>query len=125
MSLELRRSSKWWYGVFRINGQKTVINLRVPITGKRPPKRTMLGDDEFERSRGRAQQAYDKQFQQIKSDRTGQKAMTRLAEMKTGKIVTFPALAELPQNWDTIPRRKPPSELWWTRAFGHWPFSFS
>jgi integrase len=110
MSLEIRKSSKWWYGVFRISGQRTVINLRVPITGKRPPKRTMLGDDEFERSRGRAQQAYDKQFEQIESDRTGQKAVAKLAEMKTGKVVAFPALAELPLNWDTIPRRKPPSE---------------
>ena len=70
----------------------------------------MLGDDEFERSRGRAQEAYNKQFEQIESDRTGQKAIAKLAEMKTGKIVTFPALAELPLNWNTIPRRKPPSE---------------
>jgi hypothetical protein len=46
--------------VFVINGKKTVINLRVPITGKRPRKRTMIGDDEFERSRGRAMEAHDK-----------------------------------------------------------------
>jgi hypothetical protein len=58
MSLEIRKSSHWWYGVFTVDGRKTVINLGVPITGKRPPKRTMLGDDEFERSRGRAQEAY-------------------------------------------------------------------
>jgi hypothetical protein len=50
MALELRKSSKWWYGSWVINGRKTVVNLGVPVTGKRPPKRTMLGDDEFERS---------------------------------------------------------------------------
>jgi len=34
MALEIRRSSKWWYGTFMVNGEKTVINLGVPITGK-------------------------------------------------------------------------------------------
>jgi hypothetical protein len=28
MSLEIRKSSKWGYGVFVVNGQKTVINLK-------------------------------------------------------------------------------------------------
>jgi hypothetical protein len=60
MSLEIRRNSSWWYGVFVVNGKKTVVNLGVPITGKRPRKRTMIGDDEFERSRGRAMEAHDK-----------------------------------------------------------------
>ena len=62
MSLEIRKNSSWWYGVFVINGKKTVVNLGVPITGKRPRKRTMIGDDEFERSRGRAMEAHDKQL---------------------------------------------------------------
>jgi len=75
MSLEIRKSSNWWYGVFKVNGQKTVINLEVPITGKRPPKRTMLGDDEFERSRGRAMEAYAKQRKKMEEDRTGTKAL--------------------------------------------------
>ena len=48
------KSSNWWYGVFVVDGVRTVINLGIPITGQRPPKRTMIGDDEFERSRGRA-----------------------------------------------------------------------
>jgi len=79
MSLEIRKSSKWWYGVFMVKGQRTVINLGVPITGKRPPKRAMLGDDEFERSRGRAQEAYGKQLKKMSDDRTGQKALRELA----------------------------------------------
>ncbi|HOB99212.1 MAG TPA: hypothetical protein PKM43_10755 [Verrucomicrobiota bacterium] len=33
MSLEIRRSSNWWYGVFVVNGRKTGVNLGVPITG--------------------------------------------------------------------------------------------
>jgi integrase len=110
MSLEIRKSSNWWYGVFMVNGQRTVINLGVPITGKRPPKRTMLGDDEFERSRGKAMEAYAKQRKKLDEDRTGQKALTKLAEMKTGREVTFPALADLPKHWEAIPRRKAPDE---------------
>ena len=73
MALELRKSSNWWYAAFVVDGRKTIVNLGVPITGKRPPKRTMLGDDEFERSRGRALEAHEKQLRKLKEDRTGEK----------------------------------------------------
>ena len=82
MSLELRKSSKWWYGVFMENGQKTIVNLKVRIAGKRPPKRTMQGDDEFEQSRGMAQAAYDLLSRKMRDDRTGEKTLQKLAEMK-------------------------------------------
>jgi integrase len=108
MSLEIRKSSHWWYGVFILNGRKTVINLKVPITGARPPKRTMLGDDEFERSRGRAQEAYDQLRREMVEDRTGERALQKLAEHKTGREVTFPKLADLAEHWERIPRRKEP-----------------
>ncbi|MGE4182759.1 MAG: tyrosine-type recombinase/integrase [Limisphaerales bacterium] len=110
MSLELRKSSKWWYGVFMENGQKTIVNLKVPIAGKRPPKRTMQGDDEFEQSRGMAQAAYDLLARKMRDDRTGEKTLQKLAEMKTGREVTFPKLAELADWWAKIPRRKTPDE---------------
>jgi hypothetical protein len=38
------------------------------------------------------------------------KKLTKLAEMKTGRVVTFPALADLPKLWEAIPRRKVPDE---------------
>lgn len=110
MSLELRKSSKWWYGVFMENGQKTIVNLKVPIAGKRPPKRTMQGDDEFEQSRGMAQAAYDLLARKMRDDRTGEKTLQKLAELKTGREVTFPKLAELADWWAKIPRRKTPDE---------------
>ncbi len=108
MSLEIRKNSSWWYGVFVVNGKKTIVNLGVPITGKRPRKRTMIGDDEFERSRGRAMEAHDKQLRKLEEDRTGEKTLTKLAEIKTGREVTFPKLRDLPQHWASIPRRKAP-----------------
>jgi len=112
MSLEIRESSHWWYGVFKVDGRKTVINLGVPITGKRPPKRTMLGDDEFERSRGRAQEAYRVLRRKMREDRTGEKSLKKLAEMKTGKPVSFPKLTDLPALWEAIPRRKAPNPVY-------------
>ena len=110
MSLELRKSSKWWYAVFVVNGQKAVINLKVPIAGKRPPKRTMQGDDEFENSRGRAIEAYERLAREMAEDRTGEKTLHKLAELKTGREVEFPKLAELADWWTRIPRRKAPDE---------------
>jgi integrase len=110
MSLELRKSSKWWYGVFMQEGKKTIVNLKVPIAGKRPPKRTMQGDDEFEQSRGKAMAAYDLLAKEMQEDRTGEKTLQKLAEMKTGREVNFPKLAELADRWAKIPRRKTPDE---------------
>jgi integrase len=112
MSLEIRKSSHWWYGVFKVDGRKSVINLGIPITGKRPPKRTMLGDDEFERSRGRAQEAYRVLRRKMREDRTGEKSLKKLAEMKTGQPVSFPKLADLPALWEAIPRRKAPDPVY-------------
>lgn len=109
MSLEIRKSSKWWYGVFVVNGQKSVINLKIEITGKRPPKRTMQGDDEFEQSRGRALEAYARLAAEMEDDRTGEKAIQKLAEMKSGREVSFPRLDELAKHWAAIPRRKDPN----------------
>ncbi len=110
MSLELRKSSNWWYGVFVVNGQKTVVNLKVPIAGKRPPKRTLQGDDDFEQSRGRAQEAYDRLAREMSEDRTGERTLQKLAEAKIGRAVEFPKLAELADWWANIPRRKAPDE---------------
>jgi integrase len=110
MSLELRKSSNWWYGVFLVNGMKTIVNLKVPITGSRPPKRTMQGDDEFEQSRGRAQEAYDRLAAEMAEDRTGERTLQKLAEAKIGREIEFPKLAELADWWAKIPRRKAPDE---------------
>lgn len=74
-----------------------MVNLGVPIMGKRPRKRPMIGDDEFERSPGRAMEAHDKQLRKLAEDRTGEKTLTKLAELETGEtvdILVFPMLRE-------------------------------
>ena len=70
----------------------------------------MQGDDEFEQSRGKAQAAYELVAKKMRDDRTGEKTLQKLAEMKTGRDVSFPKLGELAQHWATIPRRKAPDE---------------
>jgi integrase len=109
MSLEFRKTSKWWYGVFTVNGQRQVLNLGVKITGQRPAKRTQQGDDAFERSRGRALAAYEQRQKELEDDRTEGRILERLVEIKTGTPVTFPKLADLPNLWAGIPRRKEPN----------------
>ena len=50
-------------------------------------------------------------------DRTGEKTLTKLAEIENGREVTFPKLADLPQHWAAIPRRKPPGAPGRTREW--------
>jgi len=106
MALEIRKSSKWWYATFKFKGRKTVINLGVPITGKRPPKRTMTGDDEFERSRGRAMEAHRRLEKKLKEGRTTEGELRKIVEIKTGAPAGFPKLKELTKLWLEMPRRK-------------------
>ncbi len=109
MSLEFRKTSRWWYGVFTVNGERQVVNLGVKIAGQRPAKRTQQGDDVFERSRGRALAAYELRQKELEDDRTEGRILERLVEIKTGAQVNFPKLADLPDLWAGIPRRKEPN----------------
>jgi hypothetical protein len=110
MALVMKRSSGWWYGLFTSNGRRKTVNLGVKIEGRRPDSLTQTGDDEFERSRGSAQAEYARRQKEFEEDRTGERALKKLAELKTGRQVTFPTLADLPRHWEAIPRRKAPDE---------------
>jgi len=57
MSLILRKTSQWWYGYFRIDGEETVVQLGVKVEGQRPASLKNDGDSLFENSRGRAAQS--------------------------------------------------------------------
>jgi nucleoside-diphosphate-sugar epimerase len=48
-------------------------------------------------------------LRELEADRTGQKALQKLAELKTGREVTFPKLADLARHWEQIPRRETPN----------------
>jgi len=70
----------------------------------------MQGDDEFEQSRGRALETDERMAREMADDRTGEKAIQKLAELKSGREVSFPKLEELPKHWAAIPRRKAPDK---------------
>jgi len=108
MALVLKRTSKWWYALFKSKGQRKAINLKVTVDGVRPPSLAQRGDDDFERSRGRAMAEHDRLLKDFESDRTGERTLQKLAEIKAGREVQFPALAELYKHWESIPRRKAP-----------------
>jgi integrase len=108
MALVIKRTSSWWYALFKSNGRRQAINLRVKIEGTRPASVGDAGDDAFERSRGKAIEAHDRLLRKFEEDRTGERTLKKLAELKTGREVTFPKLAELADHWDKIPRRKAP-----------------
>jgi integrase len=108
MALVIKRTSSWWYALFKSNGRRRAINLKVRIEGTRPASIGDTGDDAFERSRGKAIEAHDQLLRKFEEDRTGERALKRLAELKVGREVTFPKLADLADHWDKIPRRKAP-----------------
>jgi integrase len=108
MALVIKRTSSWWYALFKSNGRRRAINLKVRIEGTRPASIGDTGDDAFERSRGKAIEAHDQLLRKFEEDRTGERALKRLAELKVGREVTFPKLADLAEHWDRIPRRKAP-----------------
>jgi hypothetical protein len=54
MALVIKRTSSWWYALFKSNGRRQAINLKVKIEGSRPASVGDAGDDAFERSRGKA-----------------------------------------------------------------------
>jgi hypothetical protein len=53
-------------------------------------------------------EAHEKQLRQLEEDKTGEKTLAKLAELKTGREGTFPKLADPARHWAAIPRRKPP-----------------
>ena len=109
MSLQLRRSSRWWYGQFVENDNRTVLNLRIPVEGQRPPSINEEGDADFEASRKAAQKAHDERLKKIVEDRYGLDSTQDLVRMKTGREIEFPALSELADKWEALPRKKTPS----------------
>jgi integrase len=108
MALIIKRTSRWWYALFKSNGRRQAINLKVKIEGTRPASVGDAGDDAFERSRGKAIEAHERLLKKFEEDRTGERTLKKLAELKTGREVNFPKLADLAEHWDSIPRRKAP-----------------
>lgn len=117
MPLELRKNPdgtirKWWYGRYEVNGKRYCSNLGVKITGKLPPSLSLMdeGDNAFERSRATAQARLDELVEEARVKRDAARLVERLYELKTGEQIRSVALANLPEEWQKIPRRRKPNE---------------
>jgi len=108
MSLILRKTSRWWYGYYRIDGKERVVPLGVQVEGQRPASLSEEGDSSFEQSRGRALAEHDRVKKEILEKRNLAQLTQKLIEIKTGEdnpVKSVP-LADLSSRW-TETREKP------------------
>ena len=99
-----------WYGQYHEGGKCKVINLGIPIRGRIPARLTEQGDSAFEKSRVKAQAAFDN-FQMERKQKGTAETLTRtLIESKTGRKVEDVRLDELPARWRSISRNYTPTK---------------
>ena len=55
MTLEIRKTSQWWYGRWQDERKRHCVRLKVKVAGIPPRKRGGRGDKTFEASRDAAQ----------------------------------------------------------------------
>jgi len=110
MALEMKSGSRWWYLRYRDGKKVRQVKLQVPLRGRVPVGPDDDGDRVFRASKAEAEKEHNKVLAEIRGDPGAEKAIQRLVELKTGGIVVFPTLAELPSHWERISRRKKPNE---------------
>jgi len=108
MGLEMKPGAKHWYGRFRDGKDIQQIRLNTEIQGRRPARLSERGDRAFETSRADALAEFRDEVRKLRGDPIAERMVQRLAEIKTGKQIEFPKLAELPKLWMGIPRRRTP-----------------
>lgn len=117
MALELRRGkSKWWYGQIQVNGRKITKNLGVEICGTIPRRLSMVGDIAFERSRAKAQAAFERFQLDAKKRCKAEELIQTIHEIRTGERVRSVLLTEIVARWKELPRRRPLSDRYVTQA---------
>jgi integrase len=116
MPLELRIEAgtvrPFWYGRFKINGRRLCQNLGVKVHGNPPTSLSLRdeGDAAFERSRAAAQAKLESIVEEARSSRDAARLVEKLYQIKTGETIRTVKLAELPDEWAKIARKRPPDE---------------
>lgn len=102
-----------WYGVYtESNGNRKVVNLNVKCRGTPPESRRVgdVGDDDFEKSRKKAQLALNGYTEEAGRKGRAEHLTERLIESKTGRAVKYARLDELWDRWRNMGRETPASE---------------
>jgi integrase len=104
------RLRETWYGRYEINGRKLYVNLDVKIAGSPPPSLSLKdqGDTAFEVSRAKAMEKLNGIVEEARSQRSSERLVEKLYELKTGEAIRSVKLAELPDEWAKIPRKRKP-----------------
>lgn len=99
-----------WYGQYFEGGRYKVKNLGVPVRGTIPDNLSAQGDEAFEKSRVKAQAAFDAFQAERKSKGTADHLTETLIESKTGQKVEYVRLDELYPRWLGLQRSYTPTE---------------
>src|SRR6266404_1641997 len=117
MPVELRtqrdgRIRDSWYGRYEINGRKQYLNLGVKVGGNPPASLSLKdeGDAAFERSRATALAKLETIVEEARSQRSSERLVEKLYEIKTGEQIKSVKLSKLPEEWAKIPRKRTPDE---------------
>ncbi len=116
MPLELRTQRDGslrptWYGRYEINGHLVRPNLFIKIAGTPPASRSLRdeGNGAFERSRAAAQAKLDGIVEEARTKQGSVRLVEKLYEIKTGETIRSVLLANLPEEWAKIARRRKPN----------------
>ena len=106
-----RKTSKWWYGRYKVDGKEYIKNLHVEIKGVPPPPDQEHGSVQYERSRVKAETVLQGLMTEIESGKPAEELAQAVHEARTGgRRVKVYELSDLPDLWKQIPRTKTPTE---------------
>src|ERR1035437_8061888 len=104
MSLEFRPRSTHWLAVFHLLTGRETISLPVLIKVRRPAKISEPGDEEFEISRARAQDAHDEMKANLVSPQRAIRAAQTIVEIATHSTEETPVISGMHEVWKTLDR---------------------
>ena len=117
MPLEVRMDADgtlrpFWYGRYEVNGKRHCDKLGVKIAGQPPSPFSLRaeGDGAYERSRATALARLKTIVEEARTKRDSARLVEKLYEIKTGEKIQSVKLAELPEEWAKIPRKRTPNE---------------
>ena len=103
MGLERRKDSQWWYGRWEVNGKRYCQNLNIRIEGEE-------GGRVFDKSRAKGQAALERLIADSRDKTNAEELVQAIHKIRTGHRVGAIPLAELPDRWATIQRKRKPNE---------------
>ncbi len=105
-TLELRKTSNWWYGRWTEAGRTIVRNLDVKVEGVRPAAGSERGDRRFQASRSAAEE----KLREVAREASTRKHVEGLAQAvhvaRTGRRMDTVPIAGMMKAWSALPRRK-------------------